>query len=172
MWLSLILIRNVAVCLLNLVIMMKLGLWDFCYTRIIMYSLINFEEFYLLACNAVQSVYHPSFLLGLFFDSENGGDMFLRNVGWLSTDYATIIREDRTRRNHLGENLKPFTLILFKGVLYLRVSFNLHIGYIFLSPLQMFDKSQYAVLLSYSNYLVHVYDWFVFIHFRSLKGLN
>jgi hypothetical protein len=28
------------------------------------------------------------FLLGLFFDPENGWDMFLRNVGWLSTDYT------------------------------------------------------------------------------------
>jgi hypothetical protein len=26
------------------------------------------------------------FLLGLFFDPEDGSDMFLRNVGWLSTD--------------------------------------------------------------------------------------
>jgi hypothetical protein len=29
---------------------------------------------------------HAGFLLGLFFDPEDGSDMFLRNVGWLSTD--------------------------------------------------------------------------------------
>jgi hypothetical protein len=29
-------------------------------------------------------------LLGLFFDPEDGSDMFLRNVGWLSTDYKTL----------------------------------------------------------------------------------
>jgi hypothetical protein len=30
------------------------------------------------------------FLLGLFFDPYDGGDTFLRNVGWLSTDYTAL----------------------------------------------------------------------------------
>jgi hypothetical protein len=30
------------------------------------------------------------FMLGLFFDPEYGGDMFLRNVGWLSTGYTLL----------------------------------------------------------------------------------
>jgi hypothetical protein len=29
-------------------------------------------------------------LVGLFFDRENGGDMFLRNIGWLSMDYTVL----------------------------------------------------------------------------------
>jgi hypothetical protein len=29
-------------------------------------------------------------LLGLFFDSEDEGDMFLWNIGWLSTDYTAL----------------------------------------------------------------------------------
>jgi hypothetical protein len=39
-----------------------------------------------------------SFLLGIFFDIEDGRDMLLRNVGWLSTDYAALTYnpEDRT----------------------------------------------------------------------------
>jgi hypothetical protein len=30
------------------------------------------------------------FLLGLFFVSEDGDDMLLRNIGWLSADYTTL----------------------------------------------------------------------------------
>jgi hypothetical protein len=33
---------------------------------------------------------HPGFLLGLFFDPEEGSDIFLRNVGRLSTDYTAL----------------------------------------------------------------------------------
>jgi hypothetical protein len=31
--------------------------------------------------------FHTGFLLGFFFGPEDGCDMFLRNVGWLQTDY-------------------------------------------------------------------------------------
>jgi hypothetical protein len=34
--------------------------------------------------------FHAGFLLGLFFDPEDGSDMFLRNVGRLSTDYMAL----------------------------------------------------------------------------------
>jgi hypothetical protein len=29
-------------------------------------------------------------LLGLLFDLEDGGEMFLRNIGWLSADYTEL----------------------------------------------------------------------------------
>jgi hypothetical protein len=29
-------------------------------------------------------------LLGSFIDPEDGGDMFLRNIGWLSTNYTAL----------------------------------------------------------------------------------
>jgi hypothetical protein len=38
---------------------------------------------------------HACFLLGLFFDPEDGGDMFLRNVGRLAMDYTTLCPGDR-----------------------------------------------------------------------------
>jgi hypothetical protein len=34
--------------------------------------------------------FHADFLLGLLFEPEDEGDMFLRNVGWLSTDYMAL----------------------------------------------------------------------------------
>jgi hypothetical protein len=35
---------------------------------------------------------HAGFLLGLFFGPEDGGDMFLRNVGWFLKDYMVLYR--------------------------------------------------------------------------------
>jgi hypothetical protein len=44
--------------------------------------------------------FHACFLLGLFFYLQDWGDMFLRNVAWLSTDYIvqwmfTDVSEER-----------------------------------------------------------------------------
>jgi hypothetical protein len=36
------------------------------------------------------SMLRAGFLLGLLFSPDNGGDLFLRNVGWLSTDYMAL----------------------------------------------------------------------------------
>jgi hypothetical protein len=33
---------------------------------------------------------HAAFWIDLFFGTEDGGDMFLRNVPWLSTDYMAL----------------------------------------------------------------------------------
>jgi hypothetical protein len=53
------------------------------------------EQFYLLGYNAVKQadncayyLFYSGFLLGLFLDPEDRGYNFLRNVGWLSTDYT------------------------------------------------------------------------------------
>jgi hypothetical protein len=44
------------------------------------------------SCTAVLlgTWFHAGFLFGLFFDPEDWDDMFLRNVGWLSTDYMAV----------------------------------------------------------------------------------
>jgi hypothetical protein len=34
--------------------------------------------------------FQAGFLLGLFFDPEEEGDMFRRNLGYLSTDYTAL----------------------------------------------------------------------------------
>jgi hypothetical protein len=37
--------------------------------------------------------FHDGFLLNLFFQLEDGGDIFLRNVCWLSTNYKGVISQ-------------------------------------------------------------------------------
>jgi hypothetical protein len=46
-------------------------------------SILRVQSF---ACCLLQS----GFLLGFFLDPEDGGDIFLQNVGWLSTDYTAL----------------------------------------------------------------------------------
>jgi hypothetical protein len=43
-----------------------------------------------VALSLLATCFHVGFLLVLFFDPEDGGDMFLRNAGWLSTDYMAL----------------------------------------------------------------------------------
>jgi hypothetical protein len=46
--------------------------------------------------------FHAPFLLGLFFHPEDGCDMFLRNIGLLSTDCTELYPEDTAvRTSHL-----------------------------------------------------------------------
>jgi hypothetical protein len=44
-----------------------------------------FLELHLLA-----TCFHAGIFLGLFFDPAGGDNMFLRNVDWLSTNYAAL----------------------------------------------------------------------------------
>jgi hypothetical protein len=50
------------------------------------------------AWKQVASSFHAGLLLNLFFDPEDGGNMFLRNVGWPSTDYTALRPEDGNLR--------------------------------------------------------------------------
>jgi hypothetical protein len=55
--------------------------------RVVRYEeLHTFREQGSFAC----CVLHAGFLLGLLFNPEDGGDMFLPDVGWLSTDYTAL----------------------------------------------------------------------------------
>jgi hypothetical protein len=55
--------------------------------------------------------FHASILLGLFFEPKNGGDMFLRNVGWISYDCKALYH------NHSCENLKSYTVAFLTSIL-------------------------------------------------------
>jgi hypothetical protein len=50
----------------------------------------------------------------LCLDPENGGDMILRNIGWLSTEYTVLyIPQDSTLHNQRCENLKSYKATFF-----------------------------------------------------------
>jgi hypothetical protein len=53
-------------------------------------------------------LFHAGFLLGLFFDCEDRGDMFLRKFGSLSTEHT----EHRPLHNHNCEDLKSCKMSL------------------------------------------------------------
>jgi hypothetical protein len=40
--------------------------------------------------STVCSLFYSGFFLGLFFHTQDGGDIFLRNIDWLSTDYTAL----------------------------------------------------------------------------------
>jgi hypothetical protein len=42
--------------------------------------------------------FHAGFLLGLFSEPEEGGDMFLRNFSWLSTDCSALYPRGQNSR--------------------------------------------------------------------------
>jgi hypothetical protein len=46
-----------------------------------------------LQSSSTLCLFHAGLLLGLLFNAEDGGDMFLRNIGWLSTNYNGIISQ-------------------------------------------------------------------------------
>jgi hypothetical protein len=46
-------------------------------------------------------------LLGLFFDSEDGGEMFLQNVGWLSKDCTALYPRKQNPSTFVFVNVIP-----------------------------------------------------------------
>jgi hypothetical protein len=55
---------------------------------------------------------HAGFLISLLFDSEKGGDIFLRNVGWISLNYKALY----PRRRNCSEQLLWEPLIQYNLV--------------------------------------------------------
>jgi hypothetical protein len=53
---------------------------------------------------------HVHFLLGLFLDPEDVGDMFLRSVSWFSADYIAVYP-----KTHLSENFKSYNTLLINA---------------------------------------------------------
>jgi hypothetical protein len=58
------------------------------YCHVIRWVSTDISEKHLAYCACY--LLHVAFILGLSFDPEDGGDMFLRNIGWLSTDCTAL----------------------------------------------------------------------------------
>jgi hypothetical protein len=68
-----------------------------------------------LCCPLLATCIHAVFLLGLFFDSEDGGDMSLRNISWLSTYYKALYprrqNSSKTNIHHIIVTEHPVELV-------------------------------------------------------------
>jgi hypothetical protein len=63
--------------------------------------------------------FNASFLLVLFFDPDDGGDMLLWNVGWLSAGYTALYpRRDNSSRH----NMSTSTVVTAASILCTRSS--------------------------------------------------
>jgi hypothetical protein len=76
----------------------------------------------LLRHYGIATCFHAGFLLCLFFDPEDGGDMFLRNAGWLSTDYTALY--PRRYNCSLKSSWKCLWVITWIFILYGRFSMS------------------------------------------------
>jgi hypothetical protein len=56
-------------------------------TAVVMKSTIFWD---ITPCSLLATCFQAGFLLGIFLDPEDGGDMFFRNVGRLSTDCTEL----------------------------------------------------------------------------------
>jgi hypothetical protein len=79
---------------------------------------------------------HAGFFLGLFFDHEDDGDMFLRNVSWFSTDYMMFC----PRRQNSWNPVQNHSSYLFQN------HFNIVIPFIY-----WFSKRPPSFRISYQN---------------------
>jgi hypothetical protein len=69
-------------------------------------------------CIRTCHVVHTGVLLGLFFNPEDKGKMFLRNVDRFLTDYMALHLRDGNLHSHYCENLRSCkTYISFEDVL-------------------------------------------------------
>jgi hypothetical protein len=68
----------------------------------------SYEKFYILRA-MFATCFQIVFLLSLFFDPEDGDNMLLRNVGWISTTTLRYTAEGRPLHNHMSLFVLPFT---------------------------------------------------------------
>jgi hypothetical protein len=72
-------------------------------------------EFYLLAGSKHGSaccLFHARLLLGLTFNTEDGDNMFLQSVIWLSSDYMALYPRTQILHNHPVRNINPTNIVL------------------------------------------------------------
>jgi hypothetical protein len=61
-----------------------------CYICYLRFEIPSNLEGQVPLCMLLATCFHPGFFLSLFFDPEDGGDIFLQSVDWLSADYTAL----------------------------------------------------------------------------------
>jgi hypothetical protein len=81
-------------------------------------------------------LFHAVFLLGLFFDPADVGDMFLRNVDCLSTDYTAIYPRKKLH-NHRRAKLMLYRPTLIRNYFsYYRISQGIQEAFRYMAYIQ------------------------------------
>jgi hypothetical protein len=61
-----------------------------------------------MPCSSACYVLHAGFLLGLFFDPEDRGNVFLQNVCWFSTDYMALYPRRQSSSRYISYAVLEF----------------------------------------------------------------
>jgi hypothetical protein len=92
-----------------------LQLYCICLCICMTYSTSYSHNFGSRECNvsrALLCLLNAGFVLGLLFSPEDGGDIFLWNISWLSPGYTAVYTRRQTSCSHCCENFKSSSVLL------------------------------------------------------------
>jgi hypothetical protein len=81
--------------------------------------------------------FQASFLLGFIFDPKNGGDIFLRNISWLLTDYMALYPRRQNYSAHHTFYIKTLRQFCFRTFIHwsmINRAWNYYFGSLYYGP--------------------------------------